>query len=247
MILRKIENVKPEQKMNSESTADNSQVSPAIGNTNVTRRFWSDDERKIIRKMFANNYTEIVCKVLNRSYRSVCAQATLMGLKKSKAFMKMELEKQAERLRIVGVKSRYHKGREPENKGKPMSKEVYEKVKHTMFKKGQLPHNSYNDWDEVLRTDKTGKQYWMIKLPNERKLKPKHIWLWETKNEKVEKGFNVVFKDGNQLNCIIENLECISNAELMERNTIHRFPAELKSTIRLVNKLKRTINAKEQN
>jgi hypothetical protein len=57
----------------------------------------------------------------------------------------------------------------------------------------------------------------------------------------------VVFKDGNQLNCIIENLECISNAELMQRNTIHRFPAELKSTIRLVNKLKRNINAKEQN
>ncbi|MBS0647365.1 MAG: HNH endonuclease [Verrucomicrobia bacterium] len=211
------------------------------------RHIWTKSERRIMCKMFADNYTETICKILNRSYRSVCSQATLMGLKKSEAFMKMELQKQAERLKIVGVVFRYKKGRTPENKGEKMPDDVYEKVKHTMFKKGQLPHNSYNDWDEVLRTDKTGKQYWMIKLPNERKLKPKHIWIWETKNGKVEKGFNVVFKDGNQLNCIIENLECISNAELMQRNTIHRFPTELKSTIRLVKKLKRTINAKEQN
>ena len=221
--------------------------SKGIAKPLVNRRFWSDDERKILSEMFADNYTETICKILNRSYRSVCSQSFLMGLKKSDAFMKMELQKQAERLKVVGVTGRYTKGRMPENKGKKMPNDVYEKVKHTMFKKGQLPHNSYNDWDEVLRTDKRGKQYWMIKLPNERKLKPKHIWIWETQTGKVEKGFNVVFKDGNQLNCIIENLECISNAELMQRNTIHRFPTELKSTIRLVNKLKRTINAKEQN
>ena len=133
----------------------------------VNRRLWSDDERKILSEMFADNYTETICKILNRSYRSVCSQSFLMGLKKSDAFMKMELEKQAERLKIVGIAGRYAKGRTPENKGKKMPNDVYEKVKHTMFKKGQLPHNSYNDWVEVLRADKTGKQYWMIKLPND--------------------------------------------------------------------------------
>lgn len=211
------------------------------------RRFWSDNERNILTSMFPDNYTESICKILNRSYRSVSTQAFLMGLKKSDAFMKMELERQAERLRTVGISGRYKKGREPENKGKRMPIDVYERCKGTMFKKGQIPHNSYKDWAEVLRSDKSGKKYWLIKLPNESKLKPKHIWLWETKNGKVENGFNVVFKDGNTINCIIENLECISDAELMKRNTIHRLPSELKSTIRLVKKLKRTINAKEQN
>lgn len=221
--------------------------SKGIAKPLVNRRFWSDDERKTLSEMFADNYTETICNILNRSYSSVSNQAFLMGLKKSVDFQNMELQRQTDRLKTSGKAYRYSKGNTPANKGKQMPNDVYEKVKHTMFKKGQMSHNSYNDWDEVLRTDKTGKQYWMIKLPTERKLKPKHIWLWETKNGKVKKGFNVVFKDGNQLNCIIENLECISNAELMQRNTIHRFPAELKSTIRLVNKLKRTINAKEQN
>ena len=234
-------------KPNSITNVHSGLSSNGIAKPLVNRRFWSDDERKILSEMFADNYTETICKILNRTYRSVCSQSFLMGLKKSDAFMKMELEKQAQRLKTSGEAYRYQKGNTPVNKGKKMPLDVYKKCKETMFKKGQLPHNSYNYLDEVLRTDKTGKQYWMIKLPNERKLKPKHIWLWETKNGKVEKGFNVVFKDGNQLNCIVENLECISNAELMQRNTIHRFPAELKSTIRLVNKLKRTINAKEQN
>lgn len=227
------------------TNVDSGLSSNGIAKHLVNRRFWSDNERKIMLEMFADSYTETICKILNRSYSSVSNQAFLMGLKKSDAFLKMELERQAERLKTSGAAYRYPKGNVPINKGKQMSNEVYEKVKHTMFKKGQMPHNSYKDWDEVLRTDKTGKQYWMIKLPTERKLKPKHIWLWETKNGKVHKGFNVVFKDGNQLNCILENLECISNAELMQRNTIHRFPAELKSTIRLVNKLKRTINEKQ--
>lgn len=195
--------------------------------------------------MFANNYTVDICKVLNRSYGSVCSKSSIMGLKKSDEFMAMELKKQADRLKVVGAKFRYSKGREPDNKGKPMSKELYDKCKATMFKKGQLPHNSYNDFTEVLRKDNSGKQYLMIKLPNERKLKPKHILIWEKQNGKVAKGFNIVFKDGNQLNCIIENLECISNIELMKRNTIHRFPAELKSTIKLINKLKKTINEKQ--
>jgi len=213
----------------------------------MKRQLWSEHERQVLIEMFADNYTETICSKLNRSYGSVSSQSFIMGLKKSDEFMKMELQRQAVRLRTSGKQHRYTKGSIPSNKGKKMSDEVYEKVKSTMFKKGHVSHNAYDEWHEVLRKDKCGKNYWMIKLPGERKLKYKHIWLYECKYGKVKKGFNVAFKDGNQLNCTIENLECISNADLMKRNTIHRFPKELKSTIRLVNKLKRTINGKEQN
>lgn len=213
---------------------------PTLHKASVTRRFWSEHERKVMREKFADNYTETICHMLNRSYRSVCSQATLLGLKKSKAFMKMELERQADRLRIVGVQSRYHKGREPENKGKPMPKEVYEKVKRTMFKKGNKPHNTNYDGHE--RISKDGYVEVRIRLG---KYVLKHRHIWEQANGKVPKGHIVVFKDRNPNNIVLENLELISREENMQRNTIHRFPAELKSTIRLVNKLKRTINEKQ--
>ena len=231
--------------MNRNTKVEDLQVNPACAKRLVTRRFWSDEEREILRQMYPNNLSKEVAAILNRSVKSIYMQAKIDGVKKSEAFLKSNLSGRTNLKK--GFAYRYPKGHIPFNKDKKMSKEVYEKVKHTMFKKGSVPHNAKSAGSEILRKDKSSKEYLMIKVPGERKLKHKHIHLWETENGKIRKGFNIVFKDGNTLNCIIENLECISNAELMQRNTIHRFPSELKSVIKLTHKLKRTIHAKEQN
>lgn len=73
-----------------------------------------------------------------------------------------------------------------------------------------------------------------------------HVLLWEEYNGKVPSNHAVVFKDGNKQNITIENLELVTRAELMRRNTIHRYPVELKQAIRLTNKLRRTINEKSK-
>lgn len=207
-----------------------------------SRRLWSVQEREIMVKMFPDNYTNDVCKMLNRSYRSVCSQAALMGLKKSESFRAMELTKQGDRLRVVGIKNRYGIGMEPRNKGMPMSKELYEKCKATMFKKGIEPHNTKYDGHERISKD----GYIEIRV-RKGKYVAKHRHIWEQANGKVPKGYIVVFKYRNPQNICLENLELISRAENMIRNTIHRFPDALQSTIKLVNKLKRNIHAKEQN
>jgi hypothetical protein len=218
-----------------------------MNNTPRQRRIWLDRERELMKQLFAFTYTETLAQMLKRSYTSVCSQAHLMGLKKSESFMQAELAKQAQRLSTSGVAHRYAKGHVPANKGQKMTKDLYQKIQSTMFQKGREPHNALAPGEEVLRTDSKGKQYWMIKVPGETKLKYKHVWLWETQHGTVAKGYNIIFVDGNPLHCVLENLACISNAELMKRNTIHRFPTELKSTIRLVSKLNKTIkNAKKQ-
>ena len=74
----------------------------------------------------------------------------------------------------------------------------------------------------------------------------KHRVVWEQNNGPVPDGMVVVFKDGNKLNTAIENLELVSRKELMSKNTIHRYPEELKSTIRLIGKVKRTIKTHEK-
>lgn len=206
------------------------------------RRVWTENEKEILLQMFPDNYTKDVCLALKRSYSSVSAQAYLMDLKKSESFRNMELAKQAEKLKLAGLKYRYKKGREPENKGKPMNRELYDKCKPTMFKKGRIPHNTNYDGHE--RQCKDG--YTEIRIsPGKYVLKHRHIW--EKSNGKIPIGYIVVFKDRNKENLSLENLQLISREENMHRNTIQRFPAELKSTIRLVKKLNRSINAKEQN
>ena len=205
-----------------------------------TRRLWTEKECEVMISMFANNYTIDICKILNRTYGSICSQANIMNLKKSDEFRSMELQKQADRLKVVGAKFRYSKGREPENKGKPMSKELYDKCKTTMFKKGHEPHNTCFDGHERISKD----GYIEVRI-RKGKYVSKHRHLWEQSNGKLPKGYILIFKDKNQQNTSLDNLELISREENMRRNTIHRFPNELKTTIRLINKLKKTINEKQ--
>jgi len=163
-----------------------------------------------------------------------------MGLKKTEAYMKEELARQGARLRVVGVGTRYHKGNVPANKGKQMPVHVYEKCKWTMFKKGQVPHNTRYDGHE--RVTKDG--YVELRL-REGVYVLKHRHVWEQAYGAIPKGHLVVFKDRNPLHISLDNLELITQEENMRRNTIHRFPMELISTIRLTKKLNKKIHEKQ--
>lgn len=124
-----------------------------------------------------------------------------------------------------------------------MSVEAIERTKATRFQAGSIPKNALPDGTEVLRTDKrSGKVYTMIKVPGINKLKYKQVHVWETHHKKkVPAAHNVVFADGNTQNFEPENLECITDEELMSRNTIQRYPADLKVNIRLISKIKKVI------
>ena len=56
----------------------------------------------------------------------------------------------------------------------------------------------------------------------------------------------VVFRNGDRADIRIENLECISRRELAARNTIHRYPPEVKELIRLQGKVNRAIRRREK-
>lgn len=212
--------------------------------TNAGHRIWTDKEREILSEMFADNYTETICKILNRSYRSVCSQSFLMGLKKSDAFMKMELKRQAERLKTVGLNGRFKKGSAPLNKGKKMADGTYQKCKQTMFKKGHIPHNTKEkNGVVVIRKDKAGREYQYIRIaPGKWELL--HRVKWGKEVGEIQKGMLVVFKDGNTLNCEIENLELISMAQNAIRNkqSFNSLPEDLKKTKSLINKLNKKTN-----
>jgi len=204
------------------------------------RTFWTDKEIKFLTDNYSDMNTTDIAKILNRPMGGVYGKAYIMGLKKSKEYLAVMLEREAKKLADFGKNYQFNKGRVPYNYGQKMSDILYEKIQKTMFKKGRKPHNTRKEGDESKSID----GYTYVKIAdNDWRLK--HRVLWEKANGPIPDDHIVVFKDNNQLNFDINNLQLISKSENMLRNTLHQYPEPIQQIIKLNNKLKKKINAKQ--
>jgi len=85
------------------------------------------------------------------------------------------------------------------------------------FKKGHIPQNTKKDMDVVIRHSKKMGDCKFIRI-SKNNWYPYQIYVWEGKNGPVLKGYIIRFKDGNRMNCNIENLEMISKTDHLKRN-----------------------------
>lgn len=141
--------------------------------------------------------------------------------------------------------SRLKPGNVPMNKGKKdvehLTPESIALKAKTQFKKGGLPSNTLSDGIIRTRTHrKSGLSYQWIRI-SQANWKMLHVKVWEDANGPVPPEHIVIFRDGNQMNATLENLEMVSLAENMRRNSIQNYPKELKEVMRLKGKLKRTL------
>jgi len=144
-----------------------------------------------------------------------------------------------------GEAYQFKPGHIPKNKGQKMPADVYEKVKHTMYKKGSKPYNTQPIGTIHNRADTQGRLYQYIKIKDcHWELLQRYVWTQA--NGEIPAGYVVIFLDGNYLNCELNNLQVISRRENMARNTIQRYPAELQEIMKLTCKLKRKTNGKQQ-
>lgn len=150
-----------------------------------------------------------------------------------------------------GVDTRFKKGQESHNKGKPMPDELYNKLKPTFFKKGSFPVATMPVWSirqtkdgylELKFTDKVrGRKAWRLL----------HRYTWEQWYGPIPKGYCVTFRDGDNHNCSIDNLVLVSkavNARLNIKRVRHIRDAspELKDKLITICKLQQAIYDKEK-
>jgi len=170
--------------------------------------------------------------------------ASRYGVKKTREYI-TETAKEAWRNGIhPAMRTQFKKGHIPANKGKNgaeyLSDESRKRMSKTQFKKGGIPHNHKEvGWERVSKDG-----YIEVKVAEPRTFRSKHRIIWEEANGPVAKGYNIQFKDGNRLNCTIENLYIISRSEqLRTENTLWaRYPPEVQSAILAKAALTRQIN-----
>ena len=196
-------------------------------------RKWTDAERRVLSSLYSDTDIKEICRILGRSDKSIYTQAYLLGLKRSEEYMNMLLQIEAKRLREVGNQSRFQPGHKTWNKGT----KGYMGANATSFKKGRKPHNT----KEIGSTRIDGKDMFLLVKVADKKWIRKEILIWEEVHGKIPKGsiLRVINPLLNKYD--INNLMLISKEEHMKLNTVHRFPEELKKTIRTLTKLKKTI------
>lgn len=199
-----------------------------------TKKYWSDWEIQYLREHYPTSHIQDLCELFERSEKSVYMQAFLMGLAKDDKFKRDNVR---EKMSPKFLSFAKQKGCIAHNKGVPMSKEKYEKCAPTMFKKGQTPAKT-NPVGTIFFWK--GGDVWIRTGFKQRELY--HRYVWKQHNGEIPKDRIVSFIDGNSKNCDISNLQLISRADNMARNSINRYPVDLKSKIFLLSWFRRKIN-----
>lgn len=223
------------------------------------RRRWKPAELAVVKSLYPHLLTAKLAKRLRKSISSVYGIATKLGLKKTEAFKASAEACILRRDPSVGMPGRFKPGIVPHNKGVKRPGWSVGRMRETQFKKGERSGFAEKNWKPIGTVLADPEGYLRVKIAERINGEPKgwdkEIWpllhhrTWEQHHGPVPPGHKVVFRDGKRTNCAVENLELVTDGELMRRNTIHNLPPELVNTIRLLGAVKRKVreNAEKYN
>ena len=167
------------------------------------RKKWTQAEDDYLRRIYPEMSNEEVAMWLHRSKRAVMAHAYILGVHKSPEFAEKQFRK-----------GQFRKGQTPHNKGKSRkywaSPEAEELMAKGQFKPGECRDD--NPRKKPIGHEKVYADgyVWII---TEHGRKQKNRVVWEQAHGPIPHGYMVKFRDGNPLNCALENLYLVSRAD----------------------------------
>lgn len=202
------------------------------GRRRVEYRHWTAQEDVRLTELYPNHKLADIASMLGRGISSVANRRQKLGLVRTP-------EQQAR----IG-NGQFKPGHKTWNRGKPHSPPGSEKGR---FKPGSKPSNTWRpigaermtrDGVVIRKVSDTGQKW--------RDWRPVQVIEWERHNGPLPKGHIVVFKDKDRSNLDPGNLEAITRAENMRRNTIGRYPPEYRQAAITLGWFKRKINRYEE-
>lgn len=220
----------------------------------MTRKFWSDEEVAYLHQHYPHQGTWAIAEALGRAERQVYQKAHTLGLKKTPEYLAGPL---ARRFRDgeVGMQTRFQKGLIPWNKGIKGVTGNHPNTRKHHFKGGELSGIAARKYQpvgahRVIRDGVVERKVSDDAGPAHKRWRGVHELVWIAANGPVPNGHIVVFRPGmkstNPEEITIDHVECISRAENLRRNSVHRYPQEIKDVIRARAVLNRRITHVEK-
>lgn len=215
----------------------------------MIRRPWSAKDDAMLRAAYPNTPTADVAQWLGRGLSGTYQRAYTLGLCKSAAYLASPASARLQRGDNIGAACRFQPGHVPANKGLRRPGWAPGRMRETQFKRGMRAGVAVKLWKPV-GTERISKDGYLERkinedLPLQRRWRAVHLVIWEAVHGPLPAGHALVFINGEKRDIRLDNLQLITRAELMARNTVHRLPKPLAQTIRLLGRLNRKIRKRQ--
>ncbi len=207
---------------------------------NAPKARWTQELVALLVEKYPQTATSKLAPMLNKTVQQIYHKAHLLDLKKTQEYMSGPDGGRLLRGTEIGKAYQFPKGHVPSNKGiKGIS---YPGTEATQFKKGEKPHT----WRPIGSERLSKEGYLQVKLKDTGVTRhdyvPVHHLVWELHRGAMPKGHRIAFINGDKTCITLDNLEAVSIAEMMRRNTLHNYPKEIAQLILLRGVVNRKIN-----
>lgn len=226
-----------------------------LGLKRGNRKRWAPEEDALIKQLYPNTPAKKIAQRFGCTIYQIYNRAGHLGLEKSAEYIARQNAELGRQLTINGYAHRFPKGHVPANKGLRRPGYAPGRMAETQFKKGQRAGAAEAKWLPVGTVKMNPDGYLRRKIADE----PEAIagkggtstnWefihrrVWEDAHGPIPEGYRIWWKDGDHLNCTLENLELLSGHDHMMRTTVHNLPQPLKEVIQLKGAISRQITMK---
>ena len=207
----------------------------------MSRKNWFESDRAELVRLYPVTSTKKLAERFGCSIRSIYCIARKLNLYKSPDYLTSKDSGRIIKNEHRGQGTEFKPGHTPPNKG-VKGWQAGGRAEQTKWKPGHKPHN-YNPIG-TIRVNKDGYLQRKITSTGHSNIDwvCVHHLLWKEQHGDIPKGHVLIFKNGDKTDLNPDNLELITMAENMKRNTIHRFPEKLKQVMQAKASLTRRIN-----
>lgn len=211
------------------------------------KRLWSAADDATLRRLYPDTPTAVLAKQLRRTLSSVYVRAAALGLAKSAAYLASPAAFRWRREQTPAqIAHRFPKGHVPANKGLRRPGWSPGRMKETQFKAGQRSGTAAQNYMPIGSTRTIdGYLYRKVsEIPNVAytvNWKLEHVLIWQPVHGPIPAGHALVFRNGDKADIRLDNLELLTRAALMRRNTVHNLPKPLARAVQLLGALNRKI------
>lgn len=196
-----------------------------------------------LRTLYPDHTGPEIATAMGMSLRQIYAKAQELGIKKTREWI-------AERARAAMAdpnhgahRTRFAAGQKPWNTGTHY--QAGGRSKEHQFKPGQKPHT----WNPIGHERVTKEGYLQRKVSDTgytpRDYVAVHHLVWIEHNGPVPPGHALAFRNGDKTDIRLDNLELVTRAELMRRNSVHNLPKDVALAVQMLGALQRQINNRE--